>query len=193
MRKIIKDMKFRRRREAKTDYKSRLAIVSGGLDRIVIRKTSRTLVSQVSRYSEKGDVTLAQANSSELAAFKWPARSNRPTAYLLGLLLAKKIKADGKFKDGEFVLDIGLSAPVKNSIPFVFAKGCVDGGMNLRNGIKIEENVYNCSDSKYAKELKEKDPEKYQKQYSEYIKAGVDATALGSIFKQAKELILNAR
>ncbi len=185
-------MKFRRRREARTNYKSRIALVSSGLDRITVRKTSRKIVSQIFRYDEKGDVALLYADSSELSAFKWPSRSNRPTAYLLGLLLAKKIKADSKLKSAEFILDIGLSSPVKNSIPFVFAKGCIDGGIKLRSGISIDEKTYNCSDAKYAKELKEKDPEKYKKQYSAYIKAGIEADALGSLFNKTKELILNA-
>src|SRR5271155_87377 len=153
MNKKIQGIKFRRRREAITNYKRRLELVKSGLDRIVLRKTNKRILAQVARYTPKGDIILAQANSNELAQYNWPGRSNRPTAYLTGLLLAKKYE---KAKDTEHILDIGLASPVKNSIPFVFAKGCVDGGMKIRSNITLEEKTYNASNTKFVTDLKSK-------------------------------------
>src|SRR5271168_3913739 len=102
-------IKFRRRREAITNYKRRLELVKSGLDRVIVRKTNKRILSQVARYTVKGDIILAQANSNELEKFNWPGRSNRATAYLTGLLLAKKYKEAGKT---DHILDIGLASPV---------------------------------------------------------------------------------
>ncbi|MCL4553437.1 MAG: 50S ribosomal protein L18 [Candidatus Marsarchaeota archaeon] len=191
MRRITKVMPLRRRKEAKTNYTKRFAMVKSGLDRIVVRRSNTRIIGQAAGYLEKGDAILVYADSKELAKYKWPARPNRPTAYLVGLLLARKVKADQALASAEFILDIGLASPVKGSIPFVFAKGCIDGGIKMRSGMELSESIYNCSDVKYMKELKEKSPEKYNRQYSQYIREGIDAGKLGLLFSQAKERILH--
>lgn len=191
MKRIVKNVKFRRRRSAVTDYKKRLSLVKGSIDRIVVRKTNKRILGQIVRYTEKGDMTSASVDSNELSKFKWSPRSNRATAYLTGLLLAKKVGKDEQQK--EHILDIGLSSPVKNSIPFVFAKGCADGGMKLRGTFQIDENVYNYSNSKYASELKQKDSQRYQRQYGKYLKQGSSPELLGKAFAEAKGMILNQK
>lgn len=180
-------IKFRRRREAITNYKRRLELVKSGLDRVVVRKTNKRILAQVARYTPKGDLILAQANSNELAKFDWPGRSNRATAYLTGLLLAKKYKAGSS---ADYILDIGLASPVKNSIPFVFAKGCIDGGMKVRGTITIEEKTYNGSNTKFITDTKAKSQERYKKQYSAYIKKSIDPESLGRMFSDVKEKIM---
>ncbi len=190
MNKSVASIKFRRRREALTNYKRRLELVKSGMDRIVLRKTNKRILAQVARYTPKGDVILAQANSNELSAYSWPPRANRATAYLTGLLLAKKY---GKSHEQEHILDIGLASPVKNSIPFVFAKGCVDGGMKVRSNISLEEKTYNASNTKFPTELKAKSAERYNKHYSAYIKAGVDPQNLSKLFSDAKDKIMKAQ
>ncbi len=187
MNKSIASIKFRRRREAITNYKRRLELVKSGMDRIVLRKTNKRILAQVARYTPKGDIILAQANSNELAQYSWPGRSNRPTAYLTGLLLARKYS---KAKEAEHILDVGLASPVKNSIPFVFAKGCIDGGMKIRANIKLDEKVYNASNTKFITDQKSKSAEKYKKHYSAYIKAGIEPENLSKLFNDAKEKIM---
>ncbi len=193
MRKTIQQMHFRRRREAKTDYKKRFAAVKSGMDRVVVRKTNKRVIGHIVRYTEKGDLTLAYADSKELAKLGWSPRSNRPTAYLVGMLLAKKAVAKPELKGGEMILDIGISSPVKNSIPFAFARGCIDAGLRIRSGVEMDAKVYNYSDVKYIKELKEKDPEKYKRQYGGYIREGRDPEALGVLFSKVREMILNGK
>ena len=90
---MAKALDFRRRREALTDYKRRLALVKSGMDRVVVRKTNKRIIGQIIRFNEKGDVVLSSADSNELRkAYGWPSRRNKSTAYLTGLLLAKKAK-----------------------------------------------------------------------------------------------------
>ncbi len=189
MRKIIKDIKFRRRRESVTDYKKRLGLVKGGSDRVVVRKTNRRIIGQIVRYGPGGDRVLVYADSSELSAAKWPGRANRPTAYLTGILLARKAAKAGSAK-GEHILDIGIASPVGGSIPFVFAKGCIDGGLKINGTFSIDEKSYNMSDSKYIEQMKSKDSARYQKLFSSYIKEGFVPEGLGKTFADVKDKIM---
>ena len=181
MRKRIAKVRFRRRRESLTNYRKRVAMVKSGLERVVVRRSNRRIIGQVIKYEAKGDVALAYADSQELKKFGWPSRGNKPTAYLTGLLLARKAG-----QRGECILDIGLSSPVKNSIPFVFAKGCKDGGLRLKGNFEIDENVYNYSNSKYAKELMEKN----KSQFGEYARSGIAPEKLNALFNETKGKIL---
>lgn len=187
MRRIITDVKFRRRREALTDYGKRLELVKSGVDRIVVRKTNKRIIGQIVKYSPQGDKILAYVDSNELLKMKWPSRSNRPTAYLTGLLLAKKAKKEAS---SDHILDIGIASPVADSIPFVFAKGCIDGGMKLRGTIKIDEKKYNLAETKHIAEMKSKESSRYQKHYSAYIKEGHAPEGMSKTFNDTKEKIM---
>ncbi len=180
---VKKSLAFKRRRKGLTNYKKRLALVKGGMERVIVRRSNRRIIGEVAMYSEHGDMITAYADSNELKGMGWPSHSNRATAYLTGMLLASK--ALKKSKDSEYVLDIGLSSPVKNSIPFVFAKGCIDRGMKLRSGVEIPDTVYDCSDTAYAASLK-KEISKYERQYGAYIKAGKEPDKLNSLFNELR-------
>lgn len=187
---MTKALDFRRRREALTDYKKRLALVKSGMDRIVIRKTNRRIIGEIVRYEEKGDLVLAFADSSTLTSkFGWPSRSNRPTAYLTGLLLAKVARSRIK-EGGEYILDIGLSSPVANSVPFVFAKGCIDGGLRLRSGIEMKEGIYNYSNTEYAKKAASESGGAVR-HYGKFLKDGIKIESLGSLFEDTKKRIMS--
>ncbi|RLG69666.1 MAG: 50S ribosomal protein L18, partial [Candidatus Iainarchaeum archaeon] len=64
-------LKFRRRREKRTDYAKRLALVKSGLPRLVIRRTNQYIISQVIKFDPKGDITLVHINSSRLKKLGW--------------------------------------------------------------------------------------------------------------------------
>ncbi|MEM3415946.1 MAG: 50S ribosomal protein L18 [Candidatus Micrarchaeaceae archaeon] len=190
MEKRINSIKQRRRREGLTDYSKRLALVKSGMLRVIVRKTNRRIIGQIAKYREEGDSILKTVTSDMLNAYGWPARANKPTAYLTGLLLAKRSK---DLKENNFIIDAGLATFGKNSVGAAFAKGFVDGGMQLRATLSIDENAYNCGWlSAYAKSLKESNPERYKRQFSSYIKDG----ALENIkakFDETKSKILNSQ
>ncbi|MGC8547757.1 MAG: 50S ribosomal protein L18 [Candidatus Micrarchaeia archaeon] len=185
MKKLVKKLEFRRRREGLTDYSKRLALVKSGLYRVVIRKTNRRIIGQVIAYAPNGDRVLATASSAELAKLGWPSRANRATAYLTGMLLANKFKK----QDKDAILDIGLSSNIKGSVPFAFAQGCVAGGMKLRGKFEMKESEYNLSNvANYAK-LLSKEPEKLNKQFGAYMKAGIKPEQLPELFKSVVQKI----
>lgn len=57
---------YRRRREGKTDYELRQALIISGLPRLVARKTLRHVIVQVIEPKPQGDIVIASAHSSEL-------------------------------------------------------------------------------------------------------------------------------
>lgn len=117
---------FRRRREGRTDYQKRLALLKSHKPRLVVRKTLRAILAQVVKDSPKGDVVIASADSRQLSGFGFVGGRNTHSAYLTGLLVGKKAAKAG-VKD--FVLDIGLHAPTKGSVVFACCKGAIDAGL----------------------------------------------------------------
>ena len=166
----------RRRRTAETNYPKRIRELKGGIARLVVRKSNRGVLVQVVTYEENGDKIAAAATSRELKEMGWEPRCNVPTAYLTGLLLAKKWK-------GEASLDIGLYKPVKGSVVFAAAKGAQDGGLKLEGNIEIEES-----------RLSGGHIEKYSKaqpaRFGAYSKAGFDPASIKAKFEEAKGLIM---
>jgi large subunit ribosomal protein L18 len=187
MAKIFK-IGFKRKRTHVTNYKKRLSLVKSDLKRVVIRRSNKGIISQIVKYSEIGDEVLVTAYSKELLKYGWPSRSNRNTAFLTGLLLAKKA-ASKKLENEEYILDIGLSASVKNSTPFIFAQGCIEGGLKLRSGLSTDKSLFE-KQNMYINKLKE-DKAAYEKAYSGYLKSKINPEELSSLFEKVKTKILN--
>jgi len=118
---------MRRRREGKTDYQARKALVLSGRPRIVARNSLKNSSVQIVIAKPVGDFVLAAANSRELTKFGWKAPTgNVPAAYLTGFLCGLKAKAKGV---SGAILDIGLVAPTKGSKLFAVLSGVVDAGV----------------------------------------------------------------
>lgn len=128
-------VKFRRRREGKTDYRKRLNLLKGGKTRLVVRRTNTRTIVQFVDFGLTGDVVRAAATSTELKKFGWvSAHSNTPSSYLAGLLAAKRaVKAGVE----EAVLDVGLSKPVKGGGLFAALKGALDGGVEIPHAQEV--------------------------------------------------------
>jgi large subunit ribosomal protein L18 len=184
-------MKYRmikkRRRMAVTDYKKRVALLLGGMPRVVIRKSNRNITMQIITFQPAGDRIVVGVNSNELAKYDWAPRSNTPTAYLTGLALAQKAK---KLNVGETVIDIGIYKPGKSSVIFAAAKGAVDGGLKIRNSIVFDEKRLNGTHiSEYAKLIKS-DNQRYSRQFSGYQEAKFNVENMDSLFENSKKKIM---
>jgi len=177
---------FRRRRERTTNYAKRLALVKSGKPRMVVRKTLNRVIVEFVEFAEIGDKVLARADSDELKQFGWVGRGNLPSAYLTGMLAAKKA---AKNNVSDFVLDMGLAVASKNALPFAAAKGAVDAGLKGAVGEgKIDDSrIRGEHIAKYAEEAKKSG--KYDKLFSMYIKEGVKPEKLPEMFDAAKAKI----
>ncbi len=128
----------RRKREHKTDYRRRLRLLKGRKPRLVVRLFSRSIVGQLTTYIATGDKVEISFNSMELKKLGWTYNcSNIPSAYLTGYALAKKA---GKIK--EAILDIGFHSPLAGTKQFAFAKGAIDGGLN----VPVSEGMFPAED-----------------------------------------------
>jgi large subunit ribosomal protein L18 len=120
-------VKFRRRREGKTNYYRRRSLLVSRRPRLVVRKTNSRTIVQIIDANVVGDMTVASAVSSELTKYGWTAgTSSLPTSYLTGYLAGLRAKARGV---ENAVLDIGLNPPVKGSKIYAALKGAVDAGL----------------------------------------------------------------
>ena len=121
-------VKPRRRREGRTNYRTRLKLLRSGKVRFVVRKSIKNTQIQLVEYKEKGDSILASANSIELKKkYNWKfSTSTTPAAYLTGFLAGIRAKNKGI---NECVLDTGRHPPVTGSKIFASIKGLVDAGI----------------------------------------------------------------
>lgn len=123
---------FRRRREGKTDYRARLALIKSGKHRAVVRRSLSGTIVQLVEFHEDGDIVIAQSSFVDLKRLGWEHSLKDTTAsYLVGLLAAVKAQKVGI---SEAVLDIGLHEPTVGNRVFATLNGLIDGGMNIPHG-----------------------------------------------------------
>jgi len=159
---------LRRRREGKTDYQARKALVLSGKPRLVARSSLKNTSAQIILAKPVGDVVLAAAHSRELKKYGWKAPTgNIPAAYLTGFLCGLEAKAKGV---SEAILDIGLVAPTKGSKLFAVLSGVVDAGVPVpHDEAKIVEAMVKGEHiAKYGKSLGV-DSEVYSAKFSKYL------------------------
>lgn len=121
---------LRRRREGRTDYKRRLALLKSRQARIVVRRTLTNMRVQVIGYTPQGDKILASADGRELAKLGLLGTSGKsvPAAYLTGVLAGQRAKQAGIT---EAVLDLGRQVPARGGRLFAALKGVVDAGVEV--------------------------------------------------------------
>jgi len=121
----------RRRREGRTDYKSRLGLLKSGVPRIIIRKTNKYFIVQKVESHEAQDKVVMTVSSKDLLKNGWDKKKvgslkSIPAGYLTGLLVAKKLKSKSKH-----IVDLGMARTVNGSRIFAVVKGLIDGGLNI--------------------------------------------------------------
>jgi large subunit ribosomal protein L18 len=120
---------FRRKREGKTNYKKRIAYLTSGKPRLVIRRSLQNITVQVIAYEQQGDRVLVNAHSQQLRKLGWKlSGSNTSAAYLVGFLAGTKAK---QAKINSAILDLGLYQPIKGSKIYAALKGAVDAGLQV--------------------------------------------------------------
>jgi len=213
-------VKFRRRREGKTDFHRRKKLICQDKNkynspkyRFVVRVTNKDVVCQIVYAKIVGDIVMCSAYAHELPRYGMNVGlTNYAACYATGLLLARrllrqlkldthyegKLKADGENYLVEAVdgprpftalLDVGLARTTTGARVFGALRGALDGGLNIPHsdkrfrGYDAESKQYSAEDGRdyifaghvasYMNQLKEEEPEKYQKQFSQYIKHGI--------------------
>ena len=179
---------LRRRREGKTDYQARKALVLSGRSRIVARNSLKNSSVQIVLAKPVGDVVLAAAHSRELSKFGWNAPTgNIPAAYLTGFLCGLKAKAKGV---EAAILDIGLVAPTKGSKLFAVLSGVVDAGVVVPHDEKqiVKATVKGEHIAKYGKSLGA-GSEEYSAKFSKYLAEKVAPEKIPELVVKVKDEI----
>ena len=185
-------VKFRRRRENITDYKKRLKLLKSKKLRFAVRRFLNNILAQITLYNEKGDKTLLTIHSKVLEKkYGWKGHGgNLPTAYLVGLLAGLEAKKKGI---EEAILDIGRFRSTKGNSLYATLKGAIDAGLKISYNEEIlpsEDRIKGEHIKNYALMLKEKEPEKYNKQFSRYLKNGLEPEKIVEHFEEVKNKIL---
>lgn len=182
----------RRRREGKTNYHKRLALVKSGHVVLVVRKTNKYIIAQFVYPTPIGDYTLAAAHSRELVKlFGWKASGeNAPAAYLTGLLAGLRARKLGIRKA---IPDIGLHRPVKGAKVFAVIKGVIDAGVEIpvaEDVLPDEKRIKGYTIAEYAEMLSKSDQEAFQRQFSRLLRSGFDPRRLVEHFEEVKREII---
>lgn len=184
---------FRRRREGKTDYRSRRALVLSRLPRLVVRRTLKHIIVQIVEAEVAGDKVVASAHSRELAkTYGWQGNCrNVPAAYLTGLLCGLKAIVHGVKKA---VLDIGLHSPSRGARVFAALKGVLDAGVTVPHSENIlpdETRISGRHIADYGSQLSS-NPEIYQQRFSKHLSRGLRPEQLSEHFSLIKDKITSS-
>ena len=138
---------YRRRREGKTNYRKRLALIKSGKPRMVVRRSNRNVTVQFVEFQPKGDNTKVTVTGKHLQKlFGWPSKRNVWTAYLAGLYAGKLAQKGGV---NDFVLDMGMYVSTKGNIVFAALKGAVEAGLksSMDEGVVPSEKLSNLPEA----------------------------------------------
>ncbi len=182
----------RRKREGKTDYNLRLRLLKSGRPRFVVRRSSNNILCQIIDYKTEGDNVVASSDSKELQKYGWKSHGgNLPSAYLTGLLCGLRAKSNGV---KEAAMDIGLYPSTRGNKLFSALKGALDGGLKIPHSEDIlpgKERITGKHIADLAQLLKKKEPEKYKKVFSAYLKKKADPENLQKMFEEVKKKIIS--
>jgi large subunit ribosomal protein L18 len=175
---------FRRRSSGKTNYHSRLKLLKSKKLRVVARASNNHIIVQVVQSKLGGDTILSSAFSKELKnKFGWKANTgNIPAAYLTGYLAGLRAKQQNI---SEAILDLGILYHRNRLI--AASKGVIDAGLEIHYSEKffpenLKERIEGVHIEKYAKILKDENPEKYEKVFSGYLnKDKINPLKIGQI------------
>ncbi|MBD3310285.1 50S ribosomal protein L18 [Candidatus Woesearchaeota archaeon] len=180
---------FRRKKEGRTNYKKRLALLLSNKPRLVIRKSLKNVTAQIVTYDSNGDRIITAAHSSELRKrCGWShSTGNIPAAYLTGLLLGKKA-ADKDIK--EAILDIGLQKSVVKGRIYAALKGALDAGMGVPHSEKVLPDEKRISGEHIKSYAEKAGQENKTSQFSALKSSNVDVSSITAAFNDCKKKIL---
>lgn len=127
---MVYAMKYRRRREGKTNYHKRLKLVQSGKTRIIIRRSNTGITVQFADYVATGDIIRAGANAKDIRAAGCTAVSAKslPGSYLTGYIAGLRAKKAGITYA---IVDIGMQTSTKGNRLYAAIKGAVDAGLDI--------------------------------------------------------------
>ena len=125
-------LRFKRRRNAETDYHRRSRMLRGGLPRAVVRVSNTQVTCQLVSYEPEGDRVLESITGKSLVdSLKWPSDASSksvPACDLAGFAMGTSAISNGHSRA---ILDIGLAASSTGNRAYSALKGMIDAGMEI--------------------------------------------------------------
>lgn len=181
----------RRKREGRTNYIKRIALLKSGKPRLVVRKSLRGIVAQIVNFDPKGDVVVVSSHSNGLKKYGFKTiKGNLVSAYFVGLVIGKSAVKKGI---KEAILDAGLNQSTKGSKIYAVVKGAVDAGLNVpvsKEVLPDQKRIEGKHIEDYAKIVKQKGA---KGQFSVYEKHGISHGEISGYFNDIKKKILEVR
>lgn len=179
------NLPYRRQREGKTNYKSRLALLKSSTPRLVVRRTNKYILAQVITYSPDGDKILVGASSQDLKKLGWSAATNNlPAAYLTGFLIGKKIL---HANIPGVIADFGLQKVAHQGNLYSCLKGVVDAGVS----IPVREEFFPEESRISGEHIKSYASSSASK--NQFSKTKTAAQSLPALFSKTKQQISNGK
>merc|ERR1712227_859276 len=211
-------VKYKRRREGKTDYYARKRLVTQDKAkyatpkyRFVVRFTRKDIICQVFYSKIVGDECICAAYAHELPRYGVKVGlTNYSAAYCVGLLCArrllKKYKLDETFVGTEEVTAEYEGCEVEGDDEDRSAfKALLDGGLEIPHnekkfyGYDAEEKAYDAEEHKdrilgghvktYMESLQEEEPEEYEAKFSQFVAADISADDLEEMYLECHKKI----
>jgi large subunit ribosomal protein L18 len=181
----------RRRREGKTDYRTRKALVIGRKPLLAVRQSNKYIYGQILKPSAKGDMTVCSSSSRVLSKqYGWKGSSkNIPAAFLTGYLLGKE--AMGK-SISEAIAYPGVTGFVHGSRTASLLGGAREAGLKIPLDDAVlpdDTRMKGGHVAKYATDLESKDSKTYVKTFSNIIEAGGSPKDYPKLFDLVKTAI----
>jgi len=200
-------VKFRRRREGKTDYYARKRLVVQVKNkyntpkyRMIVRSSNTDICCQIAYARLEGDIVICAAYSHELPRYGVKVGlTNYAAAYCTGLLLARRVLT-------KFSLDTVYEGNTSTGAKvFAALKGAVDGGLDIPHSEKRfpgydseskelnadvhRQHIFGLHVANYMTSLQEEDEEAFKKHFSRFIKAGVTPANMEAMYQKAHAAI----
>lgn len=180
---------YKRKRQGRTYYRKRLKILMSNKYRLVVRRSLRNLQISMVEYNSKGDRVIFTVDSKALVKFGWKADcGNIPSAYLTGFIAGKKSLQN---QITEAVMDMGFSNSVKGSRFYAALAGAIDAGLKVpfsQEMLPSKDRISGAHIEKYANELNKR-KEEYAKQFSDYLKRGLNPEEIVRHFNEVRARI----
>jgi large subunit ribosomal protein L5e len=141
---------------------------------------------------------------------KYPGKKKLDGRKFLSTMKGAKWEAGDKVRRPfKCILDVGLARTSRGARVFACMKGAVDGGVHVPHSVRkfpgytrdkeARKDKYDADAHKqkifgghvayYMGKLKEEDPDKYERHFSQYIKAGVEGEQLEDLYRSAHSQI----
>merc|ERR1740117_1805926 len=205
-------VKLRRRREGRTDYRQRKRLCTQDKNkyqspkyRLVVRFTNKFVICQIAYSLIDGDRILAQATSAELERYGLSVGlKNYAAAYCTGLLVArrllKKVGLDDVYEgntevDAEVIsCEVGKKTYYVDEVdedkrPFraLLDVGCRATTTGCRIFGALKGAADGGLDGEYMEYLEEEDNTKYKEQFAGYLAEGIEADGLEELYEEVHE------